>query len=313
MADITNKRISIDLIKKITYLLNGRYQYLYQLYQKYKEETNVYDNPINKEVKNIVVASMPSIEIAVTVGDQTETFSDIDMLFDLLDNKSKEIEKVTINCFAIIYSNTTNEDHYKSPRSEEDVSLYLREDVASIRFNFSNATLEYSKLKEEIEQLLNNAPASYDLTISKRYWRKDLPSLARGLALGLFLSIGLYAFCKLSNIDIYINQFVLGNFYCITAFLISIVIGLIIPGKNHSLYSALKIKQKYAGYSTYKKASIYKDDVSGFKQYAEVSIGKNYNHEKIREEIEINYAKSKLQVAALAIAFLIFHIVTTII
>jgi len=123
------------------------------------------------------------------------------------------------------------------------------------------------------------------------------------------LSVGLYLLCRFTNIDIYINNFVLSNYFVIVSFLVSVLLGFVVPGKNHSLYRSLKIKKKYAGYSSSKNQALYKDDINELLNNPEVEIGKFYNNGKIRKQIEKNYSASKFNVFILTVLFIAFYIV----
>lgn len=309
MEEIKNKRISRDIIKKISKLIKDRYDQLNKIYEQYEIESQNFNDPINNTIKSVAVTSRPKFEISITYNDQTETKTDIDWLFDFLDTKSNQIEKITLFYSGYFCANISNNDYYKGNRSEEGVYLTFWCDNASIKFDKQNPSEQFDGLIKNVESLILSAPNNYDKTISNKFERKFTPSLS--ICLGLFLVLGtaLYMFCKFSNKDIYINNFVLGKYFVPTLFGLSILFGFFLPGKNHSLYHDLALKKKYAGYSSSKKQSLFVDDVNYFKNNPEIEIGKFYNHGKIRKKIEENFKTSNIWCLIFVALFVVFFFV----
>lgn len=310
MQEIKNKRITRDVIEKIAYCIQNRYLKLYKLYQIYEKESENYNNPINEQVKSIVVNGKPKFEIAITIEGQTQTReNDIAWLCEHLEKDAKRIEKVVISFLSFYARNTSNNDYFKGTRSQEDVYITFKSDYVSLSFDYQNQSSEYDIMISEIESLFNNCPASYDKTISGKSARKFLPSLSTGLILGLIIGIGLYAVC-LFGVNIYINSIIEANYFVPLMFIISLLLACVVPGNNHQLYRDLKIKQKYSGYSMSKNTALYRDDVGSIKNGVEVEIENNYRNGKIRSEIEKNYKKAKIINVILVCLFVIFFIFT---
>ena len=292
MKEIKNKIITKEDIKKIVLLINDYYSEMSILHKQYKEESQNYDDPRNTSIKKIVMSSKPTLEFSVKLENHTETQNDVNWFIDVLSSRSKEIELITVSYLAYYHLNTSNNESFSGQSAQESIHLTFREDYASVSFEYQNPHSNYQTIQENIEAIIKNAPESYDKTISKKYMRENIPSLSIGLLIGIILSSALYLICKFTNINLYINNFILSIYFIPVMFVLSSLIGLILPGKNHSLYRQLNIKKKYAGYNSTKKSNTYKDDISEFLDYCEVEIGKNYKHKQIREQIEKNYKKS---------------------
>ncbi len=159
-----------------------------------------------------------------------------------------------------------------------------------------------------LENLLNNSPVSYDKIISNKYFRKNIPSLSIGLLLGLVATVMLSIYAKQDNVHELVLKLVEYKFFVPIMLGASIFIGLIIPGKNHMLYSAMNIKRKYVGW-TRSSGDIYKDDIKSFVNNSEVEIGHFYNRGRLREEIEKTYEKSKKIVLLELIVFVVLYFV----
>ncbi len=306
MEEIKNKRISRDIIKKISKLIKDRSDSLNKYYEQYEIESKNFDDPINDTVKSIVVNSRPKFEISITHNDQTETKSDIDWLFDFLDTKSNQIEKITFFYSGFFCANISNNDYYKGNRSEEGVYITFWCDNATIKFEKQNPSEQFEFLIKNIESMIASAPENYDKTISKKFERKFTPSLSLCLGILLVLGTALYMFCRFSNRDIYINNFVLGKYFVPILFCVSVLLGFFVPGKNHSLYRDLALKKKYAGYSSSKKQSLFVDDVNYFKDNPEIEIGKFYKHGKIRKKIEENFKTANIWCLIFIALFAVF-------
>ena len=73
---------------------------------------------------------------------------------------------------------------------------------------------------------------------------------------------------------------------------LTILVGLVIPGANHSLYNKLDIKKRYSRYNRNTREDVYEIDVKGMTNHCEVEIGPNAEHGMIREKIEKNYSSA---------------------
>jgi len=308
MEEIKNKRISRDVIFQIASLIYEEYARLKELHSEYKTVSDDYHDPRNKIVRDVAVVYRPSFSIDIRMENQDETFSDLDRLKEYLDNHSSAIEKISIHFYSEYRINTSFEEHYNAKKVSEDVSLTFRDDSIHTLFNYENAQSNYTTLRDKIERLLNNAPASYDDIIAKKYFRKNLPSLSIGLLLGIVCTIALYIFTKQNSSYELLNKFVDNVVFVPVMLGVFIFIGLIIPGKNHYLYNAMNIKRKYAGW-TKSSGNIYKDDVKSFLNNSEVEIGKFHNRGKLRVAIEENYNNAKRMVLVELIVFVVLFFV----
>lgn len=306
MDEIKNKRITRDTIYEIACLIHEHYSHINELYLEYKDVSSNYNDPRGDVVKPFVVRSRPSFSIDISMENQTETISDLDVLKDYLDNKCKKISRISINFFSLYYADTTYNSFEHTKNISEDVHISFGEDHVYTKFNFENNQLAYSDLRSKIEYLLNDSPVSYDKIISNKYFRKNIPSLSIGLLLGIVATIVLFLYSKQDNASELILKLVNNNFYVPIMLVTSIFIGLIIPGKNHMLYNAMNIKRRYAGW-TRSSGSIYKDDIKSFMDNSEVEIGRFYNRGKLRKEIEKVYENSKKIVLIELIVFIVLY------
>lgn len=306
MEEIKNKIITRENIKEMAYMLNNRYIEHKKLYQQFNQESQDYNNPNNNIAREIVMTSKPTFEISITTGSQTETKDDIDWLVSSLDRNSQNIQKITISFNSYYKRHTSVSECYSADSSEESVYLSFTPDWSYIKFDYKNPHQNLLHIKESIKSIVNNAPVSYDKIISNKSSRLNMPSLANSLIIGLIITIGLYIFCKVSDINIYINELVLTKYYAPVMLVLSLLLGVIIQGENHALYKALKIKKKYSGYDSTTHTDFYTTDVKHFTDNCETEIGENYNHCELRTKIEKNYRKSKTLVLIELIIFAIF-------
>ena len=292
MEEIKNKRITREVIYNIAALIYEYYSELNNLYKEYKDITARYDNPEGDVVKPIVVRSNPSFTIDIGMENQNETIDDLQGLKYYLDNMSSKLNKVSIHMNAYYNVNATCNSFSSDNRVYEGISITFREDDIYTKFDFENSRREFHSLRNKVEGMLHNSPVSYDKIISNKYFRKNIPSLSIGLLLGLIVTFALYLYGKQEGVNEMIAKVVNFKYYVPVMLGASIFVGLIIPGKNHRLYSAMNIKRRYAGW-TRSSGEIYKDDLRAFLNCCEVEIGKYHNRGKLRIAIEETYNSAK--------------------
>lgn len=293
MEEIKNKRITKENIRQIAKLLYERFESLNENFCQYKSESEDYKSSKNDVIKDIVVSSKPTLTFDITMKNETESTSDINSFIDYMMNYSKQIEKLSISYYAYYHTNASNNSAYNGIHSQEDFHITFRPDSIYYSSSFENPSREFMDLLNEIKNIISRAPVRYDDTIKKKNSRENFPSLTIGLLMGFFLTIGLFLFCKFSGIDIYINNFVQTPYFAPVMLVAFLLIGLIIPGKNHPLYRQIKIKQRYVGYNSSTREDMYENDIRDFTSQCEVEIGEFSNYGEIRNKIEINYKKAK--------------------
>ncbi len=295
MNEITNVRITKETIKTIAKLLYDRFSFFNEKYNYY---LSIKDNDevINGTKQEVLVTTSPKLEFEVTIKGQTETKSDIDWFLDNLYNKSASIEKVGINYLSYYAQDGNYQFFYSLPRCEEYVTLSFREDSIYYTVENKDALSDYDTLISQINALIYNAPVKCDKTITGKFMRENIPSISNGLILGIIFSIIMIALANLNVFSKSFSEIINGDLFIIVSFVIFILVGFVIPGKNHSLYRKLPIKRKYVGYNYSKNKSVFSDDIKRTAEDCEIEIGANTNNSKVREKIEKNYANAKIYV-----------------
>lgn len=293
--EILNKRLSIEKIFEIADKLQQRNDYYLQQYREREAISDYRQQEEYDASHNIRVTSRPRIEYSITTKDrQSETREDdIQWFKNCISENKKAISNISINYYVNLGTGPVNEHRY----ANESMNLRCYEE--SIYFNVDKANevglTDYDGFAASIGNILNNLPPRLDDTIKKKYIRSNIPSLNIGFALGIIVALALGLFCKFSDINIYINDFVAQTHYFMLAVIgMSFAVGLLIPGVNHSLYRKIKIKQVWQGYNRSSNTEVYADDLVDFKNQCEVEIGDFSDYAKIRAKIEKNYKNSKI-------------------
>lgn len=289
MEEIKNKRITREDIKQIASLLHEHYEKMKERHLQYKRETEDYNNPANKETKDMVVSSKPLISFKVATEGASEEKDDFEWFVDCLNKNAQILTKVHIYYSASFHSNCTNDSTFSGQRGEETYNISLYTDSILYSKQISNPSNEFEDIMYKIQNILWNAPVRYDDTIKKKMSRENFPSLVISLIGGIILTAVLFLTFKFAGLSIGIEKFVCSPFFAPVMLILSILIGVVIPGPNHSLYKRLHITQRYSGYNRNTRSDVYETDVKNIKDHCEVEIGENFNHGNIRTKIERNY------------------------
>lgn len=291
--EVTNVRISKDDIKFIAQILYERCLHFEDLYKQKLEHEKQYKYGEDDTIFDVVVGSKPRISFSITIKNETDTRDDFDWFVSTLFEKSSVIEKVEIDYGSYYRKNVSMDNAYGVQMSEESINISFRPDYIYYTKNKQNPVSSFEDVISQVDNTIYNAPSSCDKIILGKNARKTIPSITRGLWLGIVLSIVAFCTFSLDLIQLPIDFNFISILTPIIVFAISLLIGLSLAGPNHSLYRRLNIKKKYVGYSTSSKSSIYADDISGIKSMSEVEIGKKSNNGRLREKIEQNYKHSK--------------------
>lgn len=313
MNELKNKRVSRDDLKRIAKILYDRTSQLLVYKSQYDQISNGQDEDEMNKTRNLVISTQPHFEVVIKTESLIETKTGepaISWLYENLDNNSSGISKIEIRYNTNYNKNTTIEEGWHLSQCEEGVDFTIFPDKVYYNFYQKDVDVGFYNVEEEIKNILLEAPARLDKTVTKRKIREDVPSLVIGFAIGIIITVSLYLINYLFiSKQAFIYSFINSWYYFLIMAIVFFIIGLIIPGKNHFLYQKLGIGKKYVGYNTTKKTNIYRDDLESYKEKAEVEIAEFANHGKIRDKIEENYRKSKV---ILLIEIITYVVISTI-
>ena len=292
MDNLQNKRISTETIKKIALLLDDHHKELKANYLQYKKESENYNDPINNEHKDFIVISKPNLNFSITIQGETEEREDVEWFVQTLQRNAKFIDKVHIYFFASLRKDCTNNNSFSGTVGEESFSLSFQPDYAYHNSSINNPTRDFDELLYKIKTLLNQAPAIYDATIKQKTKKENFPSLVIAMFGGIFLTLALGILFRVASFGLGFESFIASPYFAPIMFALTILVGLVIPGANHSLYNKLNIKKTYSRYNRNTREDVYEIDVKRMTNHCEVEIGPNADHGMIREKIEKNYSSA---------------------
>lgn len=292
MDNLQNKRISTETIKEIALLLDGHYQDLNAKHLQYKKESENYSNPANNEHKDLIVVSKPTLNFSVTIQGETEERDDVEWFVQTVKKDAKFLDKVGISFYASVRKDCTNNTSFSGTSGEESFSLSLQPDYAYHNSTINNPTRDFDEILYKIKTLLNQSPAIYDDTIKKKNLKENFPSLVVAMFGGIILTLILGILFRVANFGLGFEWFIASPYFAPIILALTILVGLVIPGANHSLYNKLDIKKRYSRYNRNTKEAVYEIDVKGMTNHCEVEIGPNAEHGIIREKIEKNYSSA---------------------
>lgn len=303
MEQLNNKRISTETIKQIALLLDDHYKQMNALYTQYKTESEDYKNPANEQIKDIVVSSKPRLTFSVTIGGEQEEREDVEWFIQSIKRDAKFLEKTSIHYYGSLRRDCSNNNSFSATSGEESFSLSLQPNYAYHSSSINNPSRNFDEVLYKIRTLLSSAPTNYDKTIKGKNMRENFPSMVYSMIGGIVLTLVIALLFRFMNVNIGIEWFICSPYFAPVMLALSIVVGLIIPGPNHSLYKKLDIKQRYSRYNRNTGSDVYEIDVKSMTDYCEVEIGANAEHGRIREKIEKNFSTSLKMFAILLGAF----------
>jgi len=169
------------------------------------------------------------------------------------------------------------------------IDIDIHEEKMSIDFDLGSDDQKMVDIYELIKNKIYNAPEKYDRLIKKRSFIIGKVGFALGMIPSLIICT-LLVFASPIR-ELYSSTYVL---YPIIVSILAYVIGLFFTFRINNLYNPLLPEQKYVGWDSSSRKSIYKDDIDDYVSKSEIIIGNNINNIKNRKEIsEIENKYSK--------------------
>lgn len=279
-AKITNRIVSVDDIIRIAELTHNycmRYKQLAREEQQKKEEAQARQEYHQWKY----IDSRVKYRVELNKHQNIEKVDDFEWFVNTL--KTTNVAEITS---VGVWFNASED----SKRESFNIDFY----PSKIYYDSSNSNMSDSTLPQMIERYLDGLPERYDELIAKDSRRVTIPAMSVAIPLALVLML-VCLFVGKQNIfapEIFTNKLILLGIFLVITFFGS----LIIPTKNTSLYTRIKIETYYAGYDEKNYKAIRKNDYDDFKSKCEVSIGENAQLPQVRQQIEENYQKAKKKV-----------------
>lgn len=303
--NVESKRMSLEKIIEFANKIQERYDYFSAFYAKHDEQTK---EKFLQENGFCVSYSELEFSISYNTNERFTRKNDLRWFVDLIEKNARKISSVQVS-----YMMTFRKSDEINDFGTESFRLTLYEDSIFKYFDETelydiDEKIGHTKFKKWCLDFLDNLPSRLDKTISSKYFRCNIPSLAIGWAIGIVATI-ILSVLNFLGINFYINDFVANVNIFVPAMLgIFFAIGLVIPGPNHALYKKMQIKQKYVGFNRSTHSDIYEDDLNDVKKYCEVEFGKFANLGRVRAKINRNFKISKWAVIVEVLLFAIIYV-----
>lgn len=308
VMEIKNVQITRESIKETAKLIFERFQVMQELYQrkeKFLKENN-YKN--DSPMQEIVVSSKPMLSFEVVMRNHSEKKTDLEWFVSFLDECPEQIEKVSIQYYCYYSQNATFQLAHKGIRCEEGVNISFTPEYINYTNRQENAGGGFEIMLRKFDRMIYDAPKRCDKVITGKASRKELPAIVTSLALGLLLTLTLYILFHFNIIDFGLKKHILTYYTVPLLFVVFILLGFSLPGRNHKLYRKLGLKQKYVGYNRSTKEDIYTTDFKNIENNCEVEIGKFANSLEIRAKIERNFKRAKIAILVETALFVILAV-----
>lgn len=218
--------------------------------------------------------------------DTSVKFDNYNNFISIFNNRLNEIKYIRVN-YSLSYS--TSFIGEGSQYYNQHIYMVIREDKMDIDVSLSSNDNKINDVYELIKDKILNAPLKYDDVIKKRSKINLIVGLAMGFIPALIITI-LSLFIPTLR-QVYASGYIV---YPLATFFLAFVIGTTMAStKLDGFYKSINPEQKYAGYDSTNRKSIYKDDIDRYINSSEILIGKNTNNLDYRKNILDCYEKYK--------------------
>lgn len=287
---LANKLIRIKDVLEIANLI---YSHNRTMVEEFQEEKRLYgEEDPNKIYKIHIIYSDLTFGIIKKGGNQ-ENRQDFEWFKNALLSQAANIEGISIR-YSCSFNKNKKYCEFLSDRNES-FDLYLTENYCTLSKQFSENNDEYRKVSSQIENIINKCPNRFDKTLKNRAIRRFLPSFAISSTLSLILGVVIYFLTRFEIITGSFVEYTSNNYILVGgAAGLCLLLGIVLPNSNMSLYKRLVVDKKYERYNYDWEIDHYENDFDKYKSKVEFAVGKYYQSDKIREKIEKNFKISIL-------------------